>query len=119
MKFSWSGTCRQKSKDISKRNRLANFCQKVSRGPLKSSTSPRTAVGLADLLSWKMVRRRRRPDARTPRYDEMVTHPVGHCRVICIAVYLITGFGWEIGGPLTAALVGFCWWLGLLGRTEK
>ena len=38
---------------------------------------------------------------------------------ICISVYLITGYGWEIGGPLTAALAGIGWWLGLLGKSRK
>jgi hypothetical protein len=38
---------------------------------------------------------------------------------ICIAVYLVTGFGWEIGGPVTAALAGLCWWLGAMERTEQ
>ena len=38
---------------------------------------------------------------------------------ICISVYLITGYGWEIGGPLTAALAGVGWWLGVPGKTRK
>lgn len=38
---------------------------------------------------------------------------------ICIAIYLITGFGWEIGGPITAALAGFCWLLGAMSKAGK
>lgn len=45
--------------------------------------------------------------------------PLAIAVLICIAVYLITGLGWEIGGPLTAALAGICWWLGLLAKPRK
>ena len=38
---------------------------------------------------------------------------------ISISVYLITGYGWEIGGPLTAALAAIGWWLGLLSKARK
>ena len=38
---------------------------------------------------------------------------------ICISVYLITGYGWQIGGPLTAAFAAVGWWLGVLGKARK
>lgn len=45
--------------------------------------------------------------------------PLAIAVCICIAVYLITGFGWEIGGPITAALAGFCWLLSAMNKAEK
>ena len=38
---------------------------------------------------------------------------------ICISVYLISGYGWEFGGPLTAALAAVGWWLGVLNKAQK
>lgn len=38
---------------------------------------------------------------------------------ICIAVYLFTGLGWEIGGPISAALAGIAWWMGMLEKPKK